>query len=541
MKKLVAISILLTLLTAAAFAQFKVGLEASFYPDLLLVETPTGENANTDNRTGGPGTFAGSYDGNGRFAFLSHSNYWAGADMDLTLSYKDPKEGKYEGSLQLNAENWIRYLGNSTYDASAGSPTYVGNGQADANQSVFGFLNIPFGDCYLKGTAGILTAYVGNTANRGKTVRYHDNMNTFFDANKVDNYGILVMGYESNQPDPGDALRALDINNLRRHTTPYTTGTGAWPKGENPLNNNGNAYLAVTADLSPITVAVAGDFGTWYAQQESGDSWATAGAAIRVSGEKIADLVTFDAIYKFYGADIDTDTKINNNGQPDGNGLWDHAFGVYANLDIIENLGIGVGYSGAFRYREQYKDYPGAAGDNTTFVFPYLNGIDLRVAFTGVDKLNVTFNNNVSFSYIQNDDNELSQVYGVVYHAGPLTNGGSGSRASEINEGYLALYNALGITYNLSDALSANVTIGNTLLSYTQTNKRIESDEIITKYNGDTFETIVGANYSFSENVELGAGLAFRIQNTSIDVTHQDTYNGGLFSFGIPLAFKVKF
>lgn len=528
MKKLVAISILLTLLTAAAFAQFKVGLEAGFYPDLLLVESPLGENTNTDNRTGGPGTFVGAYEGNGRFAFLSHSDYWAGSDLDVTLSFKDPKEGKYEGSLQLNAEYWLQNLAHPKYDGDE-------DGMADSKQSVLGFLDIPFGNWYLKGSAGILTAYVGNTAQRGKVARYHDNVSTFFNA--IDDYGIIATAVTGTGSSVAVKNTALDINNLRKHTTPAVDGA---------LSNDGNAYLAVTADLSPITVAVAGDFPAWYSSKQTGDSWATAGAALQVSGEKIADFVTFDVIYKFYGADTDTDNKIDNNGQPDGKGIWDHAFGVYANLDLIENLGIGVGYSGAFRAREDYKDDPNAygslgPGERTKYVYPYLNGIDLRFAFTGVDKLNVTLNNNVSFSYVKNDDNEFTRVAGVNYGSGFLANGSSGSRAAELSEGYLALYNALGLTYNLTDALAANVTIGNTLYSYTQTDKRIESDEIITKINTDVFETIVGAAYSFTENVVLEAGLAFRINTVNWEKTHYDTYNGGLFTFGIPLAFTVKF
>ncbi|MDR2433026.1 MAG: hypothetical protein LBD47_00455, partial [Treponema sp.] len=95
MKKLVAISVLLVFLTAAAFAQFTVGIVADFYPDLLKATSPVGDFADENNST--------TYQGKGTFDFFSSSDAFKGHELRVSFKYVAPEE-KYGGELVINAD-----------------------------------------------------------------------------------------------------------------------------------------------------------------------------------------------------------------------------------------------------------------------------------------------------------------------------------------------------------------------------------------------------------------------------------------------------
>ena len=500
MKKAIGVLVLLTVFSVAAFAQFTAGIVADFYPDVLKVTAPTGDAADKDDA---------KYAGTGTFDFMSSANTWKGSELRLNLGYTS-SDGKYEGLLQLKGDSWFYNLAkrDSDYDNEAvGVP---GFGQADDDQSVRGFLNAPFGDWYVKGTAGILTGFLGNTGDHGKVEQYHDTVfNNFFDGLKMDNYGII-----------GADGSFIDVNNVGNY--PAFDADSAFDA----------PYMAVTADLAPISVTLAGDL-----SHVAGDlggtftpttSYNKVGFAARVSGEKIADMINFDAIYKLEGGDIDTEDK--NGSQPDGKGFWGHTFGLFANIDIIENLGIGVGYSGFVRVQEKI-----GASDQTT-VLPYYNGIDLRFQFTGVDKLAITFNNNVSFSAVNGDDNTTTTVLGPA--------GISSNLEKDRSEGYLGLYNALGAKYNISDALYATAEVGNLLVTsnWTYKNDSVDQKREATTNN---FRAFLGAGYSFDSHVLFESGLIFDFSNnvakTSGIPGGDVDQNYGQFSFGIPLRLKIEF
>jgi hypothetical protein len=516
MKKLIAVSILFTVLTAAAFAQFKVGLDASFQPDVLLVTTPTGD-AMTDNDGGyGPISQDGPmYGGTGTFDFFTTSDTWTepwvSPIVNLTLSYDDPN-GKFGGLAQFETMKWVK--------------TIIENGWLGQSTSITDFFDYSFiGDWNVWGKVGIFKGYVGNTANRGVTNEYNDNFNSFTGNWKIDHVGIIT---------PSDGH--LDINNLKPHVYPGATQAGV-------------GYLSVSADLAPITVDVAGDLGAAdLGKDEDGkspspsSSWAAAGAAFRVSAKAIADIVDFDVIYKFYGDDKDTDVNIGDpNRQPGGEGLWTHSFGVYANVNIIDGLGIGVGYSGTTAAQENKKDWAGT-GETTRYTYPYINGIDLRFMFNAVDKLVLTFNNNFSFGAIVNDSDDHLESKGLDFFTGLDTGAiDPNGRLQEISEGYFAMYNALGVSFSITDALKANLTIGNRLNTFNRTDKSDENKTDIKDIITDTFLGSASAEYSFTDNVSLEAGIAFKNTANTYQHTDEDALNWGTFTFGIPLLFKVSF
>jgi hypothetical protein len=508
MKKLVAVSILLTLLSVAAFAQFTVGVTADFYPDLLKATGPTGDG--TDN-------LSPIYQGVGTFDLFSTSDTWVGSELRLGLGYTEPGEARYGATLQFKMDELVRR--NIFFQ---GTDSYLSDG--DPAASLLDWVQAPFGDWNVWGKVGILKGYVGNTADRGiaGNMRYNDaTITAFFDDIKMDNYGIIMPAFmvpDANIPNLVHTVQYgyRDVFNLKTFPTA-------------PGNVGGRPYFSLTADLAPLQIAVAGDLGpedayTTGAQDPLG--YNKVGAAVRVSGADIADLLSFDVIYKIRGGDPTAEEDNSQVEQPDARGLWGHNFGAVVNLSLIDSLGIGVGYSG-YAYAQEKRDNPNAQ----RFIYPYYNGIDLRFNFTGVDKLTVNFNNNISFATINGDDNTDTTINGGFGGLAP-----NGDLQEDQSAGYLSLYNALGFKYQVTEDLYGSLQLMNTLSSGTYT----DQNDNKTVVSGDVFRAILGAGYSIGK-VALETGLAFNFENGSYDMPSGGgaNYNGGAFTFAIPIHFSV--
>jgi hypothetical protein len=163
-------------------------------------------------------------------------------------------------------------------------------------------------------------------------------------------------------------------------------------------------------------------------------------------------------------------------------------------------------------------------------VYPYFNGIDLRLAFTGVDKLTVNFNNNISFSTISGSGDSTIVVVSPFGINGPSVD-------TDISASYLGLYNALGVKFQVTDELFANFNIENLLGTVTLVNTDAD-----TKILGveDNFRAFLGAGYAFGDHVDLETGLLFNLTSTVREETNQTNFNGGEFTFAIPIRFKVE-
>ncbi|MDR1319188.1 MAG: hypothetical protein LBJ90_06140, partial [Treponema sp.] len=108
MKKLIAVSILLTLLSVTAFAQFSAELNADFYPELMKATAPLDDNADREK----------NYQGTGTFDFFSSWGTWYSNELRLSLRYNDP-DGNYSGYMRFRGDNLIRPSG-------LGCPSYSG-------------------------------------------------------------------------------------------------------------------------------------------------------------------------------------------------------------------------------------------------------------------------------------------------------------------------------------------------------------------------------------------------------------------------------
>jgi hypothetical protein len=487
MKKLLAVSILLTLLTAAAFAQLGISVYGDFYPDLMKITAPTGDSVDKKDTPA---------NGTGTFDFLSSSNMTKGDnELRLNLSYKDPKEGKYEGLLQLKGDKAI-------------PRGAVENIPGTSAKDLMGYLVI--GDFYLKGTAGPLTGYIGDTSNRGATASFRfANFNNFIDNRKLDNFGVQTTnGY-------------LDVNNLQKSMK---------QSGASQLSMT---YASLTANFAPISVDIAGDLGMVVDPTTVTNSYSQAGGAVRVSGSKLLnDFLNLDVIYKIHGADPDTNSIVKD--QPDDQGIYDHSFGLYAGISVMKDLALGVGYSGYVRTHEN-------ATNNNKYIYPLFSGIDLRLKFTGVDKLSLIFNNNISFAGTTGDDDDATLIVGLNNLKSGQDIGGKGANGGkELTESSFFMANMLGIFYKVTDDLTGSFQVGNKLTTYNETDGR-ESTTKKTDSVTDQLWVAAGAEFTLGSNVLLGAALRLDVDSTSKKVTDTAETNGGLLTFGIPLRIKVQF
>jgi hypothetical protein len=445
MKKLVAISLLLVLMSTAAFAQFKVGFTADITPDLIYVVKDT-EDKNEPK---------------GSFNILG-SSVWDSSELRLTFGYTGEN---FEAFLEIKGDSLVN----------RGSGFFNGTTTPSFNS----FLGLGFGDYYVKGTAGILSGYVGNTAQRGKMEAFRfQNFNDYL-HNKIDNYGYIAVG------------GAVDVDNLK----------------------NDAPYVSAGVTFAPLTIELASDLSTaaFTNPQASADK---IGAALRVSGDKIADLITFDLIYKIKGEDRDNQTR-------GSGGSWNNNFGIYAGLGLGD-IGIGFGFSGGVKIDEA--DVDSVNNKKVDVVNPFYAGIDLRFQFTGIDKLTLTFNNNITFSGVKGSNDKYVYFEG----SGPIGDG--------VSVGWFALYNALGLNYALTERLTATLQLANVLGSL----KTEVSGGDVT-ITGDQFYVTASTAYAFNANVSFEAGVGLGIEGAETKPSSGSSTKNGTLYFGIPLRFLVTF
>jgi hypothetical protein len=181
----------------------------------------------------------------------------------------------------------------------------------------------------------------------------------------------------------------------------------------------------------------------------------------------------------------------------------------------MKTLGLGVGYSGYVRTREN------DSADNK-YVYPLFSGVDLRVNFTGVTS----------------DDDDVIKIYDIF--SGADIPGGGTNGGKENTQSYLALANMLGIFYKITGDLTGSFQIGNKLVVLNSTDGR-ESTTIKTDSSIDQFWVAAGAEYTLGSNVLLGGGLRLGVDSEGYKKTNESEQAGSMLTFGIPLRIKVVF
>jgi hypothetical protein len=219
----------------------------------------------------------------------------------------------------------------------------------------------------------------------------------------------------------------------------------------------------------------------------------------RLGGRVIADLgpATVSALFKTFQwpmqiMNVAQALETGALGTYQGSKVNFNTFGIYADITAIENLGISFGYTG-------YTFASNASGVDNIF----WSGIDLRAAWTGLEGLSVSTHNNISFAPGAKND----WFWGLN------------------DSSFFSLFNAVGLTKELSERFSVNGELANIFAKYDST---IFGD---VKY--DNLSVGVKLITKVTEHAEFKAGLTVDIEKSKgADVAA---------TFSVPLGIAVTF
>jgi len=400
------------------------------------------------------------------------------------------------------------------------------------------FLRRSFEEWYISGRAGIFTGFIGSVSDYGKVNLFLNFTDNILQSVMSDAYGV-------NTPIANSAAYNVQhVNNLARSGITRNAQINGNFDQNRIYSIYTVPYLAVSARVNkfafPLTFQIAAD---------PGDNNMTGAAfnfnnysgMFRVSGENIADRITFDVIYKFRGGDPDTldsydDDNPGGTLQPDGMGFGTHQFGVYANILNVPNLGIGLSYSG---WVKSFEDTLSKTTEETTTKSgPLFSGIELRLQYTGIPNSTLTLHNNVSFAHAgkRSDTNTAVGVWGTVL---PV----------DTEQDWFALYNALGYTLRLSSQFTFTFQIAHRMGIVTTSVSPTDADA----YEVKRTYTLLGGggllNFQFNRNLLLQTGIGFRYEHNSYSnsaVGAQDAVgtrdaSGGTFGIAIPIRMRIYF
>jgi len=294
MKKLTAISILLVLLSTAAFAQLKVGFSANAWTDAVFFEKAQGDMADADTVKGAFNLFASSQSTAGSSGF------------DITFSYGGAGDGySYDAMAKLD--------GGSLISRGAG---------VNSGPSLFQLIANAFGDYHVKGTAWVFEGYFGTEGNGLSNAV--DNLAAFSDfvGYKLEGYGAIKF------PDIADnKFIGLQSGTTIASGQDFKDMAGTGTTGTDDLKFGGT-YAALGLNLGVLSIPIKIQVGSNFADEGyknvmpldsktiDPDIPATSAEAVsavfRVSGTKIADFISFDVVYRINGADKSTRLQFNN-------------------------------------------------------------------------------------------------------------------------------------------------------------------------------------------------------------------------------------
>jgi len=404
MKKVVAISILLALLTISVYAQdeskWKVGLDAMFTTDALWATKGSYESETETSATGSATTkttsefgkyqkgsisWFGNYHGDGTGKDNANAIHSPAPDNRLTLTISNTGEN-YQALARIGLDNWAQRF------------AYRGNG--DLNQNAYNdaqnvtvgqfLLNgIPY-DYWLKGNAGIFKGTIGTEGWTGwvdpRAVWGQWNC---FPNNEFNRFFVYTA---KDGKFAGDNFRTM----------------GEW--GEIA------AFGIQPIDMIQVAFGYRYTPGWGWNGQADEDPWASKSfinGSFMVSGRPVEG-ITFDLFYSVMGQDKNTLYRDSDGGSyhygtsPSGaDGGWVNLLGAYVGVDKIENLGLSLGYTmhfnvlekGALADPETGVPYPNQQRTMAvTYNTPLTSGVDIKVKYSGIDKIGLNFNTNLSFA-----------------------------------------------------------------------------------------------------------------------------------------------
>ncbi|MDR2542384.1 MAG: hypothetical protein LBC80_02915 [Treponema sp.] len=515
MRKLLPV-LLIILVSTGAFAQFKMNMYADFFPEMMRYTVPLNDFANINLADMNHDN--GLYRGAGTFDFLSSSSEGAIGlqnELRINLNYTGRNMSAY---IQLAADEHIRPGGGFMYDDTMTVSYAV-------------LLNETFREWYLQGKIDMFTIYAGRTDDFGKVDHFQDSVDDFLDALRISSFGLITprvgffdyMILETNYTRMGLSFNHIEGNNLLPKL--YLTDEFGFVN---------QAYFSVAAFFEPFTVQIAGDLGNTSGitpeiggNRQQWQSYNRLNGALRISGERIAQYFTFDAVYKIRGGDPDTRDP-----QPDGKGVTVHNFGLYANIFDVPSFNFGIGYTGLFRkYEDRDRNFTSAQDPWRERNSPFFSGVDLRVQYTGFRQFTISNNNNISFAVAKgNSDNRIQTI--SVTGMRPLL--------TTESESWLALYNTLSINYEMNPRMIIALQCVNMYCKYSIENKAGSGTTETVSTN--TFGITPFVVYRFNESIMVQGGIQFLHDTYKYQrVPETNNINGNMVYVAVPLRFRINF
>jgi hypothetical protein len=493
MRKLISVLVLFGFFSVAAYAELKASFNLDITQNLLSATTPLDDDADTE---GNPSNrFPGKFD-----FFTENRNEQRQSEMYLRLDYL--AEG-FDARVEFNGNTLV-------------------NRRDRGIREGFSFVSLldafPVGDFWVRGNLGNINALYGRIHTRGTTNDYRFDTNTWWDRR-----------YTGANPPNGDTLGPYRFFGFQMPKFRYTE------VNNHRVMHGGEHYMLVGAKMNNFGLELSGS----RLVNKAVDQGSAISFAARISGVEVADLINFDVIYGVTGEDAtmnefgDNNTNSHVGKYADGLGHWDHRFGLYGGLNLLDgNLGLGFGYSGSFLFYEKWEEKGGSpSGSDLQRLGPYYNGIDLKAQFKGIDRLTFTTAINASFSTVKgtkNDENTRYMGLGIL-------SGGLLSEKQE--EAFFGLAAGLTVGYDLGNNLDVAAQIKNSAQweDYKDDNKELNTVR-------NQLGVALTVRYQITQNFTIMSGLAMQMDHITNDGKNPEiTYKGGDLYFGIPITLNVVF
>jgi hypothetical protein len=452
----------------------------------------------------------------GTINFFQNASVLPHADNRLELGIINEGEN-YKVFLPIGIDNWIGAFGG---DMRVGDILVNGSSKTD---------------WYIRGTAGIFNGQLGSDG-YGGFVDTRATWNSWLGWNMLCRFGVW-------RADDG-----FVVSDQFRTWNEWGTIVAL---GVTPVDN---FKFSLGYRVNPF-------WSNWAPGGDGYDSRSSINASFLFSGRPV-DGVTFDLFYSVIGADTDTKERPRASAGdryafPEA--YWSNTIGAYVGLDIIDNLGISLGYAVNFNAYESGGWWASAEEVNreVTYKSPIYSGIDLHLKYSGIDNVPITFDNNVSFAGIKGEKNykDVPPAKDEYFGSLVLDLSEKGNLSEGMSQDWFHWNTELTVGLGFIDGVGLTLSLGDNLGVQTDTFTNPDVNLPIQKSVGVTVDNELRVSLFASHGVgavEVGAGLFFGLQSRMVtfDQTYNPnvgggsdklTYNSDVVTFGIPLMFKVAF
>jgi len=511
MKKIIAVTVLLVLLSAAVFAQdgsgWKIGFSAQFIQDLVYTTHKTAESKTEETGATTQTHELGKYI-KGQTELFGITDI-SGFDHDRFLL-----------SLSNSGEHHNIYV-DMAYDDKWASGQWC-------NASFIDMISSAPADWYFQGDTGASGSKVVFEGKVG-TGRYDGWVN------RIDIWDDYIGGGDQNffgvyrndrQLLPSDTIGASDFIANDPWSRVFAVG----------ITYDNKFKLSLGKTLTNYSTG-------------SGDPTASKSKAEMsaiLSGRPV-DLLTFDLSYAINGKDDNTAAR--------STGEWQNLIGAYVGADLgtigISGLGVSAGYTANFTAYEKQGGFfntdtsnPAQRAEKSwSKTGPVWSGVDVNVQYNGIDKLGISLKNNISFASAEWNKREKQYEDEVV----GLASWNVGGKDDSETQNFFVYRARLNVSYGLTDNLTVKLSLQDILGVDSGEYKTKSNDQKVTYNNtGNAFITSLHADYNVG-NVSFGLGLTLKVESGSTEkettrpnYTKKETGSSAITTFHVPIFFKVS-